>query len=63
MGPRTIGGGQAYDSLGIDPTDPATWAGRGYCQSTGMIGLPELNRLPRPMPASSLSAVPKGRQR
>jgi len=37
-GPHVILGGPAYDSLGIDPTDPATWAGRGYRQSVGMIG-------------------------
>jgi hypothetical protein len=37
-GPALVLGGPAYDSLGIDPTDPSTWAGRGYRQSTGMIG-------------------------
>ena len=37
-GPRLVVGGPAYDSLGIDPTDPSTWAGRGYRQSTGMVG-------------------------
>jgi hypothetical protein len=36
-GPHVILGGPAYDSLGIDPTDPATWEGRGYRQSVGMI--------------------------
>ena len=37
-GPTVVLGGPAYDSLGIDPTDPATWAGRGYRQCAGMIG-------------------------
>ena len=37
-GPVVVLGGPAYDSLGIDPTDPATWEGRGYRQSRGMIG-------------------------
>lgn len=37
-GPEVVLGGPAYDSLGIDPTDPSTWAGRGYRQSAGMIG-------------------------
>jgi hypothetical protein len=37
-GPEVVVGGPAYDSLGIDPTDPATWEGRGYRQSAGMIG-------------------------
>ena len=37
-GPALVLGGAAEASLGIDPTDPATWAGRGYRQSAGMIG-------------------------
>ena len=37
-GPHVSLGGPAYDSLGIDPTDPSTWGGRGYRQSAGMIG-------------------------
>jgi hypothetical protein len=37
-GPAVVCSGSAYDSLGIDPTDPATWEGRGYRQSIGMIG-------------------------
>jgi hypothetical protein len=37
-GPALILGGAAEDCLGIDPTDPATWEGRGYRQSAGMIG-------------------------
>jgi hypothetical protein len=37
-GPALVLGGQAYDSLGIDPTDPSTWEGRGYRQCAGMIG-------------------------
>jgi hypothetical protein len=41
-GPALVLGGPAYDSLGVDPTDPATWAPRGYRQSAGMIG--RLNR-------------------
>lgn len=61
LGPPLIYGGAAEPSLGIDPTDPGTWHGRGYSQSAGMIGLPELNQLPGPIPASRLSAIPKGR--
>ena len=38
IGPTVVLGGPAYDSLGIDPTDPSTWDGRGYRQSVGMIG-------------------------
>jgi hypothetical protein len=38
VGPVVVLGGPAYDSLGIDPTDPTTWEGRGYRQSAGMIG-------------------------
>ena len=34
-GPPLVGGGQV-PNLGIDPTDPSTWAGRGYSQSPGM---------------------------
>jgi hypothetical protein len=37
-GPALVIGGPAYDNLGIDPTDPSTWEGRGYRQSCGMIG-------------------------
>jgi len=37
-GPSLVLGGPAYDSLGIDPTDPSSWEGRGYRQSAGMIG-------------------------
>ena len=38
VGPHLILGGPAYPSLGIDPTDMASWDGRGYRQSAGMIG-------------------------
>jgi hypothetical protein len=38
VGPQVVRGGPAYDSLGIDPTDPVSWEGRGYRQSVGMIG-------------------------
>jgi hypothetical protein len=38
VGPRVVASGSPYDCLGIDPTDPATWDGRGYRQSAGMIG-------------------------
>ena len=34
-GPALVGGGQV-PNLGIDPTDPSTWEGRGYNQSAGM---------------------------
>lgn len=37
-GPDLVLGGPPFDSLGIDPTDPSTWEGRGYRQSVGMIG-------------------------
>jgi len=37
-GPALVLGGQGYDNLGIDPTDPSTWEGRGYRQCAGMIG-------------------------
>lgn len=37
-GPEVIATATAYACLGIDPTDPSTWGGRGYRQSTGMIG-------------------------
>jgi len=33
-----LASGPGYDSLGIDPTDPGTWEGRGYRQCAGMIG-------------------------
>jgi hypothetical protein len=38
VGPALVLGGQAYESLGIDPTDASTWGGRGYRQCAGMIG-------------------------
>lgn len=38
VGPTVVIGGPAYDSLGIDPTDPSTWGGRGYRQCAGMVG-------------------------
>lgn len=37
-GPQVVLAGAGYDCLGIDPTDPNTWAGRGYRQCAGMIG-------------------------
>jgi hypothetical protein len=37
-GPDLIVGGVPYTSLGIDPTDPKTWEGRGYRQCSGMMG-------------------------
>jgi hypothetical protein len=37
-GPSLIIGGTGMPCLGIDPTDPLTWTGRGYRQSAGMIG-------------------------
>lgn len=37
-GPSLVIGGTGLLSLGIDPTDPTTWEGRGYRQSAGMIG-------------------------
>jgi hypothetical protein len=37
-GPQLVIGGTGLPSLGIDPTDPLTWEGRGYRQSAGMIG-------------------------
>lgn len=37
-GPTVILAAGGMPSLGIDPTDPATWAGRGYRQCAGMIG-------------------------
>jgi hypothetical protein len=37
-GPALVLGGAAEQSLGIDPTDPSTWGGRGYRQCAGMIG-------------------------
>lgn len=36
-GPGLVGGGSGMPCLGIDPTDPATWEGRGYRHSAGMI--------------------------
>jgi hypothetical protein len=38
IGPAVVAGGPGYQSLGIDPTDPTTWEGRGYRQSAGMVG-------------------------
>jgi hypothetical protein len=37
-GPALNVGGTGMPCLGIDPTDPATWEGRGYRHSAGMIG-------------------------
>lgn len=37
-GPALIIGGTGMPSLGIDPTDPATWGPRGYFPSAGMCG-------------------------
>ena len=37
-GPALVGDADGMPCLGIDPTDPLTWAGRGYRQSAGMIG-------------------------
>ena len=37
-GPSLVLGGTGSVSLGIDPTDPASWGGRGYRQCAGMIG-------------------------
>jgi len=37
-GPDLVLGGTGLPCLGIDPTDPNTWGGRGYRQSAGMIG-------------------------
>jgi hypothetical protein len=37
-GPALVLGGTGSVSLGIDPTDPATWGGRGYRTCAGMIG-------------------------
>ena len=57
VGPVLVLGGAAEPSLGIDPTDSTTWEGRGYRQSTGMIG--RFNRqddwqeIGYPMPAGS----------
>jgi hypothetical protein len=48
VGPHLIIGGTGMPCLGIDPTDPTTWEGRGYHQSAGMIGrfnLPDDSRL------------------
>jgi hypothetical protein len=38
VGPALILGGPAFDSLGLDPTDRATWGGRGYRPCAGMVG-------------------------
>lgn len=40
IGPRLNAGGSIVGPapLGIDPTDPSTWEGRGYNQSAGMCG-------------------------
>lgn len=37
-GPTVVLGVGGMPCLGIDPTDPLTWEGRGYRQSAGMIG-------------------------
>lgn len=37
-GPALVLAGDGMPSLGVDPTDPTTWGGRGYNQSAGMIG-------------------------
>lgn len=37
-GPALVYGGAGLPSLGVDPTDPATWAGRGYRECAGMVG-------------------------
>lgn len=37
-GPSLVVGGTGQLSLGIDPTDPSSWGGRGYRQSAGIIG-------------------------
>lgn len=38
VGPTVVLGSPSDYNLGIDPTDPSTWAGRGYRQCGGMIG-------------------------
>jgi hypothetical protein len=38
VGPVVVMGGTGSVCMGIDPTDPLTWEGRGYSQSPGMIG-------------------------
>lgn len=55
-GPALILGGPAWPSLGIDPTDPSTWAGRGYSHSRGMI--PWLDTPPAAWQTGE--AVPRG---
>jgi|SRR5579871_4315057 len=59
-GPSLILGGAAEPSLGIDPTDPSTWEGRGYSHSPGMIGW--LNGPPSfdPPIGNMGEAVPRG---
>jgi len=37
-GPALILAGDGMPSLGIDPTDPASYGSRGYRQASGMIG-------------------------
>jgi hypothetical protein len=58
-GPQLVLGGGAEACLGIDPTDPSTWEGRGYSHSPGMIGW--LN-VPPGVPPMGMSgeAVPRG---
>lgn len=59
-GPSLIYGGSGLPSLGIDPTDPSTWEGRGYYHSPGMIGW--LNIVPDSYPPFGLAgeALPRG---
>lgn len=60
VGPTLVLGGAAEASLGIDPTDPSTWEGRGYSHSHGMIGW--LNGAPNWDPPVGVpgAAVPRG---
>ena len=37
-GPAVVYGGSGMPCLGVDPTEPLSWGGRGYRQSAGMIG-------------------------
>ena len=37
-GPGLVCADPVGESLGIDPTDPSSWEGRGYRQCAGMIG-------------------------
>lgn len=37
-GPARVLADYGMPSLGIDPTDPTTWGGRGYRQCNGMVG-------------------------